>query len=299
MAVKIIVDSASDIPVEYEKMFDMDILCLHVVDGDSSYKEREEMDYETVYDGQAQGKSFSTSQVSLDDILECMEKYGENPDGAIFITLSSGISGTFSAGEMALKQYREKNPDTKFQVFDSKGATVGEALLAIRAGMMSKDGMSVDEIMEGLTYMRDNSDYLLNLEELDTLYKGGRLSKVSYVVGGALKVSPILTFERQHGKLESLAKERGAKKAYAKVRSMMDERSTVLDKNQTIVVAHGRNPEGAEEWKAALEADGFTDVRMGRVGAVIGAHTGRTLKVVVYMTNVDPKYAPYMTIPQI
>lgn len=299
MTVKIIVDSASDIPARYEELLDIDILCLHVVDGDKSYKEREEIHYEEVYDGQANGKSYSTSQVALEDILECMEKYGDNPDGAIFITLSSGISGTYAAGEMGLKQYKEKNPDTKFAVFDSKGATVGESLLAIRAAMMAKDGWSFEEILEGLDYMQKNLDYLLNLEELDTLYKGGRLSKVSYLVGGALKVSPILTFERNEGKLESIAKERGAKKAYAKVRSMMDEHSNPLDKNQTVIVAHARNSEGAEAWKAALEADGFTDVRMGRVGAVIGAHTGRTLKVVVYMTQIDPKYAPYMTIPEI
>ncbi|MDO6657561.1 DegV family protein [Anaerobacillus sp. 1_MG-2023] len=273
MTVKIITDSASDLPEDLARKHDIDIMPLMVIIGDQEYYDREEIQAKELYKTLREGTMAKTSQIPPARIRETFTKYAKMGQPFIYIALSSGISGTYQSAAIIKNEVQEEYPDVQMEVIDSKAASLGYGLMAIHAAELAEKGEGFEQISESL-----NSKYLTHMEhiftvdDLEFLQRGGRVSKASAFFGGMLKIKPVLHVE--DGKLVPIEKIRGKNKVTKRMVEIMQERGVNLQ-SQLIGISHGDDLESAEKLKSAIQDTyGSEHFVIHEVGATIGSHSG-------------------------
>ncbi len=190
--IRIITDSAADLePWEYEKL---NITCipLTVMFGDREYQENVNLSkddfYELLLSSQENPKTAQPSPQCLMDLFEEAHAAG---DSAIYITLSSALSGTYQNAVMTknLLGY-----DDCF-VVDSRNATGGQRLLVQYAARLRDEGRTAEEIIAGIEDIRSRIVLYACIDTLEYLYKGGRISQTVYKLGTLANIKPIITVE--------------------------------------------------------------------------------------------------------
>jgi DegV family protein with EDD domain len=173
---------------------------------------------------------------------------------------------------MIEQEIKEENPDAPIHIIDTKCASIGYGLAVRRAAELAKTGASVNDIMDMATYHATHMEHIFTVDDLEYLYRGGRVSKTAAFVGTLLKIKPILHVD--DGKLIPLEKIRGSKKVLSRMLSIMEERGTDFE-NQVIGISHGDDLETAEKLAAMInEKFKPKKIIIEMVGSVIGAHSG-------------------------
>ncbi|WP_249870138.1 DegV family protein [Oceanobacillus saliphilus] len=274
MTIKILADSASDLSKKYYNEYNIEMVPLTVRLDGKDYQDGQTIDPKTVYDSMRDGQSPKTSQVSPQLFEAVFTKYAKANEPLIYIAFSSELSGTYQTAKMMLQDVLETYPDAPIHIIDSKCASIGCGLVAIHAAKLAKNGASVEEVMEAATYQAAHMEHIFTVDDLEYLYRGGRVSKTAAFVGTLLKIKPLLHVE--DGKLIPLEKIRGAKKVLQRMVEVMEERGTDF-KNQTIGISHGDAPEKAE-LLASMISEKFgvnqDDIIIDMVGATVGSHAG-------------------------
>lgn len=272
LTIRILADSASDLPKERLANLPVAILPLTVQFDDAQYEDRVGIDPKTVYDAMRKGEIIKTSQVSLQTFLDLFNKTAERNETLIYFAFSSGLSGTYSAAKLAEQQTKETYPNADLHIIDTKCASLGYGLIVLKAGQMAADGATTDEIIKHCTDQAERMEHIFTVDDLEYLYRGGRVSKTAAFFGTMLKIKPLLDMEE--GKLMPREKIRGSKRVLGRMLEVMDERAGKLDE-QTIAISHGDDLERAEQL-AIMIRDKYNvkDIVIEMVGAVIGAHSG-------------------------
>lgn len=183
--IKIFVDSGSSIKKEELKQYDVEILPLKILLGNKEYLDGENLGMEEFYKMLMTDKLFpKTSLPALDDAFERVNKYTEQGYDVLIITISSGISGTYSAIKMLFQD------NDKVKVVDSLNAVGGVKILVKEACKYLND--PIDKVVEKLNSLAKRIVALAVPETLDYLKKGGRLSGASWAIGTILKIKPII-----------------------------------------------------------------------------------------------------------
>jgi len=275
MSIKIITDSACSLPKEILEELDITVAPLTLQLGEKSFTDGVDIDPEAMMEDMKEGKVYKTSQVSPAAFEEIFEKYIGAFDTVIYIAFSSEISGTYQGSVIAKNQLLEKYDGQKtfdLELVDSKCIALGSGLIVKRAAEMAKEGKSKEQILEAVNYYAPNMEHIFTVEDLNYLYRGGRVSYTSAFVGGLLNIKPILNVE--DGKLIPFEKIRSRKKAIKRIVEIVKERGVNLDK-QLIGINHGNDREGAELLREMLKEEvGAKDFLITTLPAVIGAHTG-------------------------
>lgn len=189
----------------------------------------------------------------------------------IIITLSSGLSGTYESALMAKAQLVAE-PD-RVTVFDSRAASIGQALMAAGALELAAAGGGPDQILSYLEDYRAMLASVFTLDTLEYLVRGGRVSKVQGLVGALLNIKPLLELDRE-GRITSREKVRGRAKAIERLLEIIEEESADLA-GQRVGISHARA--AAEAGAMAVEMRrrfGVGEVLIGEISATIGTHTG-------------------------
>ncbi|MDQ0483461.1 DegV family protein [Guptibacillus hwajinpoensis] len=273
MNVKIITDSASDLPDELITKYDIDIMPLVVIMGNDEFYDREDIQAKELYKALREGEMAKTSQIPPARMKETFVKYAEKGQPFIYIALSSGISGTYQSASIIKDEVQEEFPNVQMEVIDSKAASLGYGLMAISAAELASNGKTADEIKQHLstTYLT-HMEHIFTVDDLEFLQRGGRVSRASAFVGGMLKIKPVLHVE--DGKLVPIEKIRGKNKVVKRMVDIMKERGVNLQ-SQLIGITHGDDLESAEKLKSAIqEAFGSERFVIHEVGATIGSHSG-------------------------
>ena len=282
MSVKIIVDSASDIPLSYAIQQEVAFVPLKTNLGGIEYRDGIDILPDTFFEKLEQNKELAhTSQVNTADFMEIFEKTVANGDEAVVITLSGGLSGTCQSALVAAEDY-----EGKVFVVDSLSATAGEQVLLYHALRLRDEGKTAREIYEELCEIRKRFRLLVCLETLEYLKRGGRISKTSAIVGGIIGIKPILTLN-ETGTLESVGKARGIKAGY----KMLNDNilaSGGIDFDYPVVVTYGGDlGDGVVdrylEDSRSIYGEHTDRVIRGRLGCVIGTHAGPGALVVSYV----------------
>ncbi|PTX58877.1 DegV family protein with EDD domain [Melghirimyces profundicolus] len=272
MSVKIITDSASDLPRNIVEEYDIDVIPLLVYQGEEEYLDGETLDSSELFRSMREGKVFKTAQPSLGSLVERFTRYAESGESCLYLAFSSELSGTHQTAVMAREQVLENHPNLDLDILDTKCASVGFGMVVIRAAEMAREGQSKGKILEEARRYAANMEHIFTVDDLEHLFRGGRLSRTAALVGGLLNIKPILHVE--DGKLVPLEKVRGRKKAIRRIIEVMKERGVGLQE-QTIGICHGDDPEGAEMLKSAIrEAFGCERFFVNMIGSAIGAHAG-------------------------
>ena len=208
---RIIVDSGSSIKQDEREKYGVDILPLRVQMGEDSFLDGVDLSVDEFYNRLINLNEFpKTSLPSLEDAQKLVEDYTDKGDEVLIITISSGISGTFQTMRMLFEE------NEKVTVFDSQMAVGGVRFLVQEARKYEQEGMEV--IVEKLNALVPRIVTAAIPETLDYLLAGGRLSKLSWMLGTMLSIKPVIGFVES--KVTVLVKKRGLKQAMKQIVEM-------------------------------------------------------------------------------
>ena len=108
------------------------------------------------------------------------------------VTLSSELSGSYNSAQLGKNLLLEDHPEKKVHVFNSRSASVGQSLIAMKIQECEEAGMDFEKVVQTVEHYIEGQHTFFVLENLDTLRKNGRLSKVKALVASALKIKPVM-----------------------------------------------------------------------------------------------------------
>lgn len=269
MAIRIIADSVSDLPISYREQYQIEILPLMVNFENESFQDGVDLDAETFFLKLKQASKLpTTSQVNPGRFIESFEKIIAQGNEAVVILMSSEMSGTYNAAVSAV----EYLGTDKISIIDSRAISFGYGLLVIEAARMAEQGSSREQIVEAITKQTGEMVNLFIVDTLEYLQKGGRLSAGEAFIGNLLSIKPILTIEE--GKLKSLDKVRGRKKAFKWILDYL-EKNQVDFSDKTVGIFHADDEAHMEEFVLEIiERFPPKELIRSNVGTVVGTHSG-------------------------
>ncbi len=272
MSIKIITDSGCDLPIKFLTEYDVDFLPMTVHLDDKEYFDGVNLDPYELYESMRNEKVPTTSQVAQSSFLEMFTKNAKANKSCIYVCFSSALSSTYQVAMMVAEQVREEYPDFDLDIIDTKCASLGMGLVVHKAAQMAKDGKTKEEIISMVNFYINHMEHIFTVDNLEYLFRGGRVSKTAAFIGGLLNIKPVLNV--QDGKLIPLEKVRGRKKVLKRMIRLMSERGKNLN-NQLIGISHGDDEEGALQLKKVMEEEfGCEKFLINMIGGVIGSHSG-------------------------
>ena len=166
------------------------------------------------------------------------------------ITLSSELSGSYNSAVLGKNLLLEEHPEKKIYVFNSRSASVGETLIAMKIEECEKAGLAFDEVVRTVEEYISGQNTFFVLENLDALRKNGRLSGVKAFVATALKIKPVMG-STDEGTICQLDQARGMNKALVKMMEHIVSK-TSDGENKVLAICHCNCPERAEMFKEAI-----------------------------------------------
>ena len=268
-------DNNSDLPEEFYR--DHGVGCTYLsysMDG-KNYTHDNFMPVHEFYERMRQGSLPTTAQVNPDSAKELMKPYLEAGKDILHIAFSSGLSGSYNSARIAAEELSEEYPERSIKVVDSLSASLGQGLLVYLAQMHKEAGEDMDTVARWVEENRNKIVHLFTVDDLNHLYRGGRVSKTTAVVGGMLNIKPVMHVDEE-GKLVPIGKVRGRKKALLDLVRLMDEKIGSYGRDcDTIFISHGDCAEEAQYVVDKIkEKYDLKTVVMNHVGATIGAHSG-------------------------
>lgn len=277
--VRIITDSAADLePREYESL-SVTCIPLRVAFNDQEFHENVDLSKDRFYELLLASDEFpKTSQASPAVLEGLFAEANAAGDEAIYITLSSSLSGTYQTACMI----REDAEYEGAYVFDSRNATGGQRLIVEYACRLRDEGKNAAQIIEGLESIRDRIELYACINTLEYLHKGGRISHAVYTLGNLAQIKPIISVDAE-GKVALPAKVMGMRKGMDHMGKKLEARKP--DEDHPLYVMYTNQRSVAETLAARLEKIGFVipDERIIQVGAAIGAHIGPEACGIVYV----------------
>ena len=205
MAVRIIADSASDIPQETAKKWGITILPLNVRFGDEEFQDGVTLSNREFYEKLIETDEIpKTSQIPPFTYEEAFREAVDNGDEVICFTLSSGLSGCFQSANIAADDFEDK-----VTVLDSGQVCISYYILVEYAVRLRDEGKSKDEIVSLLSEKIKTVKVLAVFDTLEYLKLGGRLSGAAAFAGNMLSIKPVITIEG--GLVQVIGKARGSK----------------------------------------------------------------------------------------
>ena len=279
--VRIITDSAADFePFELEK-WNVACIPLKVMLGDTEYEENLNLSKDQFFSLLAStGDTPKTSQPSPDHLMDLFADAKRAGDEAVYITISSAISGTYQTAVMT----REDAESEDCYVFDSRNATGGQRLLVEYAVRLRDAGKSAKEILEALEVVRDKVVLFACIDTLEYLYRGGRISQTVYKLGTMAQVKPIIRVSEE-GAIEVPAKAMGMRKGMDQLVKKLEAQKPAADHKLYIMYTADRTIGQTLAQKVSALGYEIPEEQIVQVGAGIGSHIGPNACGIVYVAE--------------
>lgn len=277
-------ESNCDLSLDFVKENNICVIPHYYTVEEDVYGDEKELTNKEFYDKMREGHKVGTQASNPAVIEEKFTKIVEEGKDILHISFSSGLSGGYGNVVMMSKEVMEAHPDSKIIVLDTLAASAGEGIMIMKALELQKEGKSIDEVAKVLEELFPHIITLFTVDNLDYLYRGGRLSKTSAVIGNVISLKPILRINEE-GKLVPLSKTRGRNKSLRTLVDLMDDYlGSYKDKQIKVCLIHGDCEEEALEVKNMIkEKYGFDDFFITSIGPSIGAHSGPGTMGIVFL----------------
>ncbi|MBQ7347132.1 MAG: DegV family protein [Clostridia bacterium] len=278
----IVTDSSADLTPEMYQELGVRTVQLGVMVEGAAVKANNAVDVKAIYAMLREKKMATTSAVNIDEFLKIFGEMLKEDVDILYLGFSSGLSGTFSASAVALRELSEKYPDRKLYAVDTLCASMGQGLLVYYAAKLRESGADIDTVKDFVENNKLNLCHWFTVDDLFFLKRGGRVSAATAVVGSLLNIKPVMHVDNA-GKLINVSKVRGRKAA---IDAMFEKtKATMLEgKNDVMFISHGDCIEDAEYLATRLRNElGVKQVEINYVGPVIGAHSGPGTLAVFYL----------------
>lgn len=248
MSYKIIVDSSCELPAELVKDSHFCSVPFGLEVGGAQYVDDSQLDVEHLLKEIAACPTCPKSSCPSPQLF--LEHIEGEAQRIYIVTISSNLSGCYNSAVLAKSMYEESNSDKKIAVIDSLSASGGETQIAMLAHELEKEGKSFEQIEAQLSAFRDAMETTFVLDNVETLRKNGRLSRVKALVATSLNIKPVLAAE--NGTIIQIGQGLGMKKALNKLVDVIIKNGGALD-TKRIIISHCNNAARAEEVKKMLQ----------------------------------------------
>jgi DegV family protein with EDD domain len=281
----IVSDATLDLPASVIDDYGIKVIPMGVnVDGVeyTHYPDEREISIEDFYGKLKLGSVPHTTQIPPAIFLDFFEEILKQGQDILYITFSSGLSGTYSTSQIVLRDLIEEYPESKIYGIDSLCASIGEGLLVLNAALQKQKGLTIDELRDWVEANKTNSRHWFTVKDLYHLKRGGRLSSIEAFVGTALKIRPVLSMD-ETGKLVVISKIRGNRAELDYMVTKMEIEGVDLS-SQTVIIGHGDDLTQAQELEKIIRDKHLVkDVIISKIGPIIGSHTGPGMLALVFM----------------
>ena len=268
MPIKIVTDSSSDLPAAIAADLGISVIAQKVIFGAEELRDGVDITADKFYDRVSSMKTLpTTSQASVGEFVELYEEVGKDADAIVSVHVSSKLSGTYNS---ALQASEQANAGCEIRVVDSLSASMGSGLVAMAAAMKAREGASLDEVVRHAEQSIGRIEIYVMVDTLEYLAKGGRIGNARAMLGGLLKIKPLITI--RDGVVDELGKERTHKRAVEKLARVTGDFAP-LDE---VVVMHATTPGEASEFAARMQSllpEGKAPY-IGQIGPSVGTYTG-------------------------
>lgn len=240
--------------------------------------------YKDFYNKLRAGGLSRTSKLNYEDHMTHFRKLGAmGAKDVLHFMISSGLANTITITTQAAEDIKKEYPELNVIPVDPLTATIGQGML-VRVAMECRDkGMTAQEAYDYIVSLRTKIQHFIVADDLNYLMRGGRVSKTSAIVGGALGIKPMLTFDSE-GKLFVLEKCRKMKGAF---RSILEKLEKIpRDENEKkVIIVHNDNEKEAYELADAIEAKFGYRPEIVIMGPVIASHVGPNAVSIAYIST--------------
>lgn len=281
MGIGIVTDSTTCLPAEMREGLDLGVASLFVNDGASTQAESE-MDWAAFYARLRDLKTLpTTSQPSVESIVRVFRERLERGDDVVGVFLSSKMSGTMQAAELARSMVLGDFPERRIELVDSLDNTGPEGLAVYAAAMAARAGETIEAVAEAARRTIPRTRYLFAPESLEYLRRGGRIGGASALIGQILQIRPILTV--RDGETDVFARVRTQSRALAEIARRFADDAGKLGLVHAFAVYIVDRAAGERFAREQLEPVVGHPVPVVEVGPVVGLHVGPAVGV-VYQT---------------
>ena len=277
MDFEIVTDSSSNLVEEMIDDFGLHVLPLtFMVDGEEyqSYLKGQHTDLKQFYTMMREGKVITTSLPNLAESEALMRGLLEQGRDILYLGFSSGLSGTFEATELLMRDLAAEFPERTLCAVATLAASGGEGLLVWHAVQRARAGASIGEVRDWVEENKLHLAHWFTVDDLMFLFRGGRVSKTAAWAGTMLNIKPVMHVDDE-GHLIPLEKVRGRKKSLNALVDHMEKSAVQPIDQQMVFITHGDCLEEAEYVADQVkERFGVKEVVINYVDPVIGAHSG-------------------------
>lgn len=237
---RLLTDGAIDVPAGWDKDFDIKVIPINIHFGEKTYIQNVDMDRDAFYKEIGTNKNHpKTSQPSPHQFVEYIRNNYQKGETILSIHVTSKLSGTYASCVAAAEELKG---EYNVIPFDSAAGSVGGAFMCRTASKMAKAGKSVDEIVKKLEAMREKTQILLTLDNLEFAKRSGRVGTLKAALASVLNVKPIAKL--QEGILEMVERARTRKAALTRVVEMGKEAAG--DAPVVVAAVHARDEASAK-----------------------------------------------------
>ncbi len=277
-------DSNCDLLPEYIKEKNIGIIPHYYDIEGITYGDELNLTPKDFYDKMRNGLMPTTMASNPAVIRETFQKLVSEGYDVLHISFSSSLSGGHSNVAMGALEICEENPEAKIIVLDSLNVSMGEGMVVMKAVELKESGKSLEETAAWIEEYKMNFCVQFTVDDLFHLQRGGRVSKMTAIIGSMINVKPILVVNNE-GALVSSSTARGRKKSLNTIVSNMEaQMGRFRDENNVICVVHGDALEDAQYVANLIKERLHTDnVLVNTISPSIGAHSGPGAIGICYM----------------
>ena len=272
---RIVTDTSSNLPTAYLQAENITVIpfTFHTESGEQSCMDTASFDAKAFYTAMRNGEKVTTSQIPPQRFVDNIRPMLENGEDVLFVSMSSGISGSYASSKIAANQLAEEFPERKILTVDTYSASLAEGIVVMRAVECRKEGLSIDETYQILRALRHRIAQIFTVGDLRYLKRTGRLSNLEAAGGTVLQIKPLLKGDPQ-GKIVCFAKVRGRQRAIEEMAKRYEE-LVVSPETQTVCISHADCEADAQILASMLRrSKAPKDILIVDYEPVTGSHVG-------------------------
>jgi len=264
--VRIVTDSTADLSEDQQRAAGITVVPLNVRFGDQVFKDHVDLTGDDFFDKLKTSPQLpKTSQPPVGAFEEVFRRHREAGDEVVTVTISSKVSGTYGAAEMAAKSV----DGGQIEVIDSLTASMALGFLALEGAKLAKTGAGRAAVADRIRSLVPKARVLAAIDTLTYLERGGRIGRARALLGSLLNFKPLITL--QDGEVAPLGRARGRVQAIDRLVELLGRDGQLSN----LAVLHGAALADAERLRERVAGSyPGLDIPLTETGAVIGTYTG-------------------------
>ena len=278
MTVRIVTDSACDLPDELLDEYGITVVPLSIRFGSEELIDREQLSVGEFWQRCAASEVLPETAAPAPGQFETAYRRlaSEGASAVVVVSLSGALSATIQSAELAARGVAD---EIDVRIVDSRSVTLGLGTMVLAAARAASTGATADAIVELVGDMSARTKVFGALDTLDNLKKGGRIGGAKALLATALSIKPII--EVVDGVVEQGGKQRTRSKALG---FLIDKVASFGDSVENLAVLHA-DCDDVDSLVTRLREVHTGEIVVGRLGPVIGAHAGLGTIGVAFQTR--------------